>query len=51
MKKRIGFEVMEMEILSKKELIEQIRENRREKERGNTITFDKLEDLEKELEL
>jgi hypothetical protein len=51
MKKRIGFEVMEMEILSKKELIEQIRENRREKERGNTITFDKLEALEKELEL
>jgi hypothetical protein len=30
---------MEMEILSKKELIEQIRENRREKEKGNTITL------------
>jgi hypothetical protein len=41
----------EMEVLAKKELIEQIRENRREKEKGNTVTFDNLEDLEKELEL
>jgi hypothetical protein len=41
----------EMEILSKKELIEQIHENRREKEKGNIVTFDSLEDLEKELEL
>ncbi|MBU7024869.1 MAG: hypothetical protein HXS40_11965 [Theionarchaea archaeon] len=41
----------EMEILAKKELMEQIRENRREKEKGNTVTFDSLEDLEKELEL
>lgn len=41
----------EMEILARKELIEQIRENRREREKGNTIAFDTLEELEKELEL
>ena len=41
----------EMEILSDKELIEQIKENREEKEKGNTIIFDNLENLEKELEL
>jgi hypothetical protein len=41
----------EMEILADRELMKQIRENKREKERGNTKIFDNLEDLEKELEL
>ena len=41
----------EMEILTNKELMEQIEENRKEKEKGNTRIFSDLKDLEKELEL
>lgn len=40
----------EMEILADKELMEQIEENRKEKEKGNTKIFNDLKDLEKELE-
>lgn len=40
----------EMEILADKELMEQIEENRKEKEKGNTRIFNELKDLEKELE-
>ena len=40
----------EMEILADKELMEQIEENRKEKEKGNTRIFNDLKDLEKELE-
>jgi hypothetical protein len=39
----------EMEILADKELMEQIEENRKEKEKGNTRIFNDLKDLEKEL--
>ncbi|KYK36817.1 MAG: hypothetical protein AYK18_02120 [Theionarchaea archaeon DG-70] len=38
----------EMEILADKELMEQIEENRKEKEKGNTRIFNDLKDLEKE---
>lgn len=41
----------EMEILADAELMKQIRENRKEKKRGNTRIFETLEDLEKELGL
>jgi hypothetical protein len=40
----------EMEILADKELMEQIKENRKEKGKGNTRIFNDLKDLEKELE-
>jgi hypothetical protein len=40
----------EMEILADKELMEQIEENRKEKEKGNTRIFNDLKELEKELE-
>jgi len=41
----------EMEILADRELMNQIKENKKEKERGNTKIFDNLEELEKELGL
>ena len=40
----------EMEILADRELMKQIKENKKEKEKGNAKIFDNLEDLEKELE-
>ena len=40
----------EMEILANRELMKQIEENRKEREKGNTRIFGDLEDLEKELE-
>jgi hypothetical protein len=40
----------EMEILAGKELMEQIKENRKEKGKGNTRIFNDLEELKKELE-
>ena len=40
----------EMEILTNKELMESIKENKREK-KGNTKIFDNLDDLERELQL
>jgi hypothetical protein len=45
-----GFEE-EMEILADRELMEQIEENRKEKERGNTRIFDNVGDLKRELGL
>jgi hypothetical protein len=41
----------EMEILADRELMKQIKENKKEKERKNTRIFDNLDDLEKELGL
>jgi hypothetical protein len=41
----------EMEILADRELMKQIKENKKEKERGNTRIFDNLDYLEKELGL
>ncbi|MGD2250469.1 MAG: hypothetical protein PVF58_18895 [Candidatus Methanofastidiosia archaeon] len=40
----------EMEILADQLLMEQIKENKKEKEKGNTRIFNDLKDLEKELE-
>lgn len=41
----------EMEILADRELMRQIRENKKERESGNTKIFDNIQELERELEL
>ncbi len=41
----------EMEILADRELMKQIRENKKEKKSGNTKIFDNMQDLERELGL